>query len=369
MLLVPLTRRKSFQIMLDQKGSLMGWKPFSDDELNVKDVIKVRGTEVELFHTPITSKENIRRLYEGKTPLWIPCTAEMIALKPDCDPEVIARSPSGGIDGWGVEWVWEGVGAMVRPGKPKVPDITQWESCVTVPDPDTWDWESCYERMRPQIRPDHMLQIATASCMFERLIAVMDFGDAAIALIDDEEKEAVHRFFRAVTDSRKKYLAQVKKWFNPDVVTLSDDWGSQRAEFFSVSTAREMIMPYLQELCSYAHQLGILVDLHCCGFVESFVPLFIEEGFDSWGGQALNGKAKLKAQYGDQMVFTHGLYLPKNAKDAEIRAAAESFVSGIGADNRVFYNDQYIDPRAHRLIYELSRKQFDRLVAEGKAIL
>ena len=50
---------------------------------------------------------------------------------------------------------------------------------------------------------------------------------------------------------------------------------------------------------------------------------------------------------------------------ATVRSAAERFVSGIGADNRVFYNDQYIDPRVHRYIYELSRKQFDRLAAEG----
>ena len=53
----------------------MDLKPYTDDELKVRHVIQVRNTDVELFDTPIPSRENIRRIYEGKTPMWIPCTA------------------------------------------------------------------------------------------------------------------------------------------------------------------------------------------------------------------------------------------------------------------------------------------------------
>ena len=348
----------------------MSIRAFSNDELEVRKTVKLWGRDLELFKTPISSRENILRLYEGKTPMWLPLTGEMQGIMPDCDPENVARgSKTGGVDGWGVEWVFEGMGAMVRPGRPKVPDITRWEDYVTPPDPDEWDWAGCRERYEKVRDPDRAQWLMSASCLFERLIAVMDFENAAMALIDEEEKEATHRFFRAVTDSRKKYYAQIKRWFDPYVVNFNDDWGSQRAEFFSVATAREMLVPYVKELGEAVHAMGMRFDLHCCGFVEHFVPLFIEEGFDSWGGQQLNDKAKLKRMYGDQMVFTHGLYLPENASDAEIEEAAARFMADIGEDNRLFYADQSTDPRIRRAMYIASRRNFDRLVAEGRAVL
>ena len=349
----------------------MSMQAFTTDELEVRKTIPARrGKVMEFFKTPISSRENILRMYEGKTPMWLPFTDEMQNLKPDCDPENVARgSKTGGVDGWGVEWVWEGMGAMVRPGAPKVPDITRWEDYVTPPDPDTWDWAGCRERLEKTLDPDRALWFTTGSCLFERLIAVMDFMPAAMALIDEEQQEGVHRFFRAITDLRKKYYTQVKRWFAPDVANFNDDWGSQRAEFFSVETAEEMLVPYVKEMGETVHALGMRFDLHCCGFVENFVPLFIEEGFDSWGGQPLNDKAKLKRMYGDRMIFTHGLDLPESASEAEIEEAVAAFMADIGADNRLFYSDMVADPRVQRALYVASRKNFDRLVAEGKAIL
>ena len=223
--------------------------------------------------------------------------------------------------------------------------------------------------MDSQLDPDRALWVTMGSCLFERLIAVMDFGNAAMALIDDEQKEGTHRFFRAVTDSRKKYYAQIKRWFDPYVVNFNDDWGSQRAEFFSVDTAREMLVPYVKETGEFVHSLGMRFDLHCCGFVEHFVPFFIEEGFDSWGGQQLNDKAKLKRMHGDKMVFTHGMFLPENASQQEIDEAVERFMADIGEDNRLLYSDSSTDPRIRRAMYIASRKNFDRLVAEGRAVL
>ncbi len=45
------------------------------------------------------------------------------------------------------------------------------------------------------------------------------------------------------------------------------------------------------------------------------------------------------------------------------------FVAGIGEDNRLFYGDGSADPRIRRAVCVASRKNFDRLAAEGRAIL
>ena len=219
----------------------------------------------ERYNTPITPRENMLRLYQGKTPMWIPSPWEAASIKVDCDPENVARSPSGGVDGYGVEWIFVKTagGAMVKPGNPKVPDISEWEKYITVPDPETWDWAGAYEKQKDALAdPTLFTTVTFGSCLFERLIAVMDFENAAMALVDDDQKEGVHRFLRAVTDYRKKYYTLVKKWFDPDGVNFNDDWGSQRAEFFSRETAAEMLVPYVKESVACAHDLGMYVDLH-----------------------------------------------------------------------------------------------------------
>ena len=342
---------------------------FTEDELQVTGTL-AGFMKPERYNTPITPRENMLRLYEGKTPMWIPSPWEAASIKVDCDPENVARSPSGGVDGYGVEWIFVKTagGAMVKPGNPKVPDISEWEKYITVPDPETWDWAGAYEKQKDALAdPTLFTTVTFGSCLFERLIAVMDFENAAMALVDDDQKEGVHRFLRAVTDYRKKYYTLVKKWFDPDGVNFNDDWGSQRAEFFSRETAAEMLVPYVKESVQCAHDLGMYVDLHCCGFVEGFVPFFIEEGFDTWGGQPLNDKPKLKKLYPNSLVFTHQIDERPDASDEEIDAAVAKFMEEFGYDNRGFYGG--FDPRYRRKVYEASRKNYDRLVAEGKAVV
>ena len=344
---------------------------FSMDELEVKYSAPGYFGPVEFYNTPISSKENILRLYQGKTPMWIPFSGEMTNVKADCDPENQARSPQGGIDGWGVEWVWvpSAGGAMVKPGNPKVTDIDKWEDALTIPRPEEWDWEGCYERTKGQMDSNRIFEMTVGSCLFERLIAVMDYENAAVALVDEDEKEGVHRFLRAVTDARKEYYTQMKKWFNPEVVNFNDDWGTQRAEAFSVATAREMLLPYVKETVEHVHSLGMYIDLHCCGFVENFVPLFIEEGFDSWGGQPLNDKFKLRKQYDGQMIFSSEVDCAPDCSDEELAAAIEKYMAEFGYDNRVFCLSNAGDARLRKALYVASRRNYDRLVAEGKAIL
>lgn len=342
---------------------------FTEDELEVVGSFPGMG-KLDRYNTPITPRENMLRLYEGKTPMWIPSPSEMATMKVDCDPENIARQPGGGTDGYGVDWIWVETagGAMVKPGNPKVKDINKWEEYVTVPDPDTWDWEGCYERQKGRLADPTLLHgITFGSCLFERLIAVMDFENAAMALIDEDQQEGVHRFLKAITEYRKKYYALCKKWFDVDVLNFNDDWGSQRAEFFKKETAEEMLVPYAKEAVQYARkELGVYMDLHCCGFVEAFVPFFIEEGFNTWGGQPLNDKPKLKKMYPD-LVFTHTVDVPDDATDEEIDKAVEKFMEEFGYDNRGYYGGR--NNRFRAKLYEASRKNYDRLVAEGKAIL
>ena len=59
------------------------------------------------YNYPITPKENMMRLLRGEKPLWVPNQAsETNAIQPMIMPDARARS-FGGIDWFGIEWVYE----------------------------------------------------------------------------------------------------------------------------------------------------------------------------------------------------------------------------------------------------------------------
>ena len=97
------------------------------------------------------------------------------------------------------------------------------------------------------------------------------------------------------------------------------------------------------------------------------MPIFIEAGYDSWGGQPLNDKPALKKKYGDRMLFTYELDLGRDPDDDTVKAAVKGFMEDFGYDNRGF--DRSRSAKFSRELYRASRKNFDRLVEEGKAVL
>ena len=56
-----------------------------------------------------------------------------------------------------------------------------------------------------------------------------------------------------------------------------------------------------------------------------------------------------------------------DATDEEVDKAVAKFMEEFGYDNRGYYGGR--DERFRKKLYEASRQNYDRLVAEGKAIL
>ena len=64
----------------------MSIEKFTPDELEVIGNYPGFG-RLARYNTPITPRENMLRLYQHKTPMWIPSPGEMATIKIDCDPE------------------------------------------------------------------------------------------------------------------------------------------------------------------------------------------------------------------------------------------------------------------------------------------
>jgi hypothetical protein len=186
-----------------------------------------------------------------------------------------------------LDWEWEYAisGATVRPGNPKIKDINRWEDYVSIPNLDDLDWELYKEENRDYLKIDKLRLLGLQMSLWERLMCLMDVDKAAIALVDDDQKEGVHRFFNRLCDLYDDYFGRMAALYDIDCVYVHDDWAHQKGPFFSADTAREMLLPYMKRLVASAHKRGMYFEQHCCGKAEMLVPVMIEAGVDMWCGQ------------------------------------------------------------------------------------
>ena len=260
--------------------------------------------------------------------------------------------------------VWDYIpqvgGATVHPGKPKVPDISEWEKYVTMPDLDDLDWETCKKQNQEHCGVDKMVQLGILSGFWERLMSLMDVENAAVALIDEEQQEGVHRFLDQHTNLLIEYVDRMRKILPIDNVLVHDDWGHQNGPFFSPEVGREMIVPYLKRLTDFCHSKGITFELHCCGRNETNVPNMIAAGVDLWCGQGnINDFDKLAEQYKDAPItFGFAPKIDPASSDEAQREVAREWVLK-HKDHHVALNSLSIvgaAPAFSNAVYEFSRK-------------
>ena len=299
----------------------------------------------------LTKCENLLRALRHEPCEFIPTALDMRSINVPLIADNIARgtvrdgrpkkdpSPEGEYDVFGVKWVWDPVlrGSMEAPDEPHLlDDVCDWRDVITFPDPDSWDWETEVEVNKEYMSDPEVLYKSTVfTGFFERLISFMGFEEAAVALIDEDCEDDVKELFDRLCDLYCCYVKNYKKYFDILLVEIHDDWGSQVAPFFSEDTLCNLVLPPLKKFVDYAHSLGLFVELHSCGKVETFVPYMVEIGVDAWMGQEHNDKAALHRQFGDRFLPESELpELGEQASAEEIEAAAQEFVDTfVGPNN------------------------------------
>ena len=358
--------------------------PFSEDEFRVigehyigsavvfkRNVNKDAPAYEPIYNRPITAKENFRLFYTTRKPYWIPSTGwgacDMNQFRPRillenvvnhivCDGEdpieytdLVMKS-----DWFDLEWEFVPVtgGATVRPGFQKVPDMSHWEDYISIPSLDQLDFEDSARKNARFLDTPQLNTLSGVAGPWERLISLMDVADAAMALIDEDQQEGVKRFFDQYTDMIIDYYRRTKATCPIDAINIHDDWGHQNGPFFSLDTAREMLVPYLKKLTDAAHEMGLFFDLHSCGKNERLDPAYIEAGVDSWSPQPINDVYMLAEQYKDAPIAfgVQSIPLPENASETQLREAADEWFETYGHlhlmtslrnPNPVFMNELY----------------------------
>lgn len=350
--------------------------PFNENELKVKGYIQdyPEYPKVPVFSYPISVRESYDRLYQ-KAPVWIPAIGEFFYFAPSVIPDCLARGAVveareipeekwGGKDMFGVEWEYIPIagGSMVRPGAELFEDANEWEEKIVWPDIDAWDWEESARQNRDFLDNGraNFLRFFNG-CWYERLISFMGFENAAIALIDEDQKEAVKALFERVTDLYCKIVDKCCEAYDIAGFNVHDDWGSQRAPFFSFETGAEMFVPYMKKLTDHIHAKGKVADLHSCGYVGRQIENFIAAGWDSWAPQPMNPVEEYYEKYGDKIILDviPEMFDVGAATEEEQRRRARQFVEKYtkpGKPARIgYYGTEVLTEAYCKELYKYSR--------------
>lgn len=349
--------------------------PFEAKELEQRGEYSAMGGlfTCPLLSSPITMKENFHRFLKNDHPLWMPSAPEFKMFNPRLIPDNVARSIVGEAepfkqpenifnkDIFGVEWEYvpKVGGSMVRPGKPFLNEVSEWESKVVFPDLSKLDWEGCVEKNKEYLSEERAYRTTVFTGFFERLISFVDMTPALLAMIDEDEADDVKALFDRLADFYCEMFEYFAKYFKMDFIWFHDDWGSQRAPLFSCETAKEMVVPALRKVVDKAHALGMGFEFHCCGKDELLVPAMIEAGCDMWAGQPMNDFEYMYKEFGKDIKLGVDMpQLPENPTDQIIRDNVNQFLDKF-PENVYVGMSAYSNQDYYKALYEESRKRFN----------
>ena len=347
--------------------------------------------ELPEFHRPISIRENYRMTLMGETPYWIPacgwfyCDVNM--FRPRQHPDNLANHQcfDGGpaidfsaignvVNGWfdcPMEWEPKSNGAMPRPGRPTLEDISEWPDKLVFPNLDDMNWDEIAEMNKDFLASDKVNQLGIQFGLWERMMNLMDVENAAVALLDEDQEEGIHTFLDAMADLYIDYIGRMARIGRIDAVYFHDDWGTQNAPFFSLETARKFFVPAMKRIVDFCHEQGILFEHHSCGNAGDLVPAMEECGSDFWIPQdTCNDIDELLARYeGYHIKF--GVYSPfmaAGSSEEEIRELGRQFVEKYAGKNIMYCmnknmaltpgHDPSLFPIWEDAVYEYSRLAF-----------
>ena len=268
--------------------------PYRSPEIETEKVKMLFGgfeAEIPKIDYPITPLENLFRSARHDNPIWVPNALTDVV-------SICARGPllgeQSGVkymkdfkdgdryqDWFGADWTWveSANGPMETPGVCVLDDVTEWESKVKFPSLDPSIWDGQIEEFMKDYDPNKALDINMGHGVTERLVSVLEgYSETMLALA--MEPEAVVDFFNAYADFEIKFLDYLFSKMPINMITMHDDWGTERDTFFSEKMMEDLVFAPTKRIVDFVKSRGALFRLHSCGNITRFVPYMIDMDVD-----------------------------------------------------------------------------------------
>ena len=282
--------------------------------------------------------ENYVRCVTGNKPYWMPFKSqESEIVWPDAMEEHPVPETTDGYDWWGVYWQWvpSAGGSITKPGTRTIYDLANWENEVEWPDISLVDFEADGKKLAANLDPNRVHIYECVEGLTERLHEMMPFDEFLLSFYT--EPEALERFLQKMADYKIETCEKIFKYYGRvDGICYHDDWGTQRAGFFSNEMFREQIMPATKRFFDYVKSQGKFIELHSCGANTQYCEEMIEMGIDMWSPQMnCNDADVLYENFADRMGFTFNIDILPTDNEQQIREKCDAFVEKYGAKGRI----------------------------------
>ena len=260
----------------------------------------------------LTEKENLLMALRGEVPEWVPRNMYPSPGHPPasagCGPSFLnaRRTPQGGFDIWGVEFVTTkdtGGMAIPKPGRFILDDITKWRDVIKAPDISDIDWETMAKKDLARIdRSQTAVSAMVHVGYFQSLCNFMGFNEGLMAMI--EEPEEVYELFEYMSSFWVQICSKIRDYYKPDIWGVTDDTATATNPFISPETYRNLVKPFHKREAAFGVEMGIPVDMHNCGRCEDFIDDWLDIGVTCWNpAQTMNDLKGIKKKYGNKLVL------------------------------------------------------------------
>lgn len=254
----------------------------------------------------MTRKENYLKALFNQNPQWVPYVDEAVIT---VMPPVCERPGLPGKDAFGCEWLLEEEaegGTYPANYNFVITNLLEWRTQVKIPDVYACDWSEARKKAAEIDREKYLVGGFIEMGIFERIWLLMGMEEGLMAYYTDEDE--LFELAGAIADYKIEFLKKYHQEVGIDILWYGDDWGTQDNLFISPEKWRKIIKPHTQRIYDCARSLGILVNQHSCGKIESIFGDIVEMGAVSWNPcQPCNDLAGLKQKYGDKICFIGGV--------------------------------------------------------------
>ena len=184
------------------------------------------------------------------------------------------------IDAWGVVWEKSERNSMGEAVAWPIPDISR-QAEYAFPELNN---STYYKDARNNIEfcakhgEKYCLGVMPFSSLHEGIHNIM--GLHALFLAYYEHADDLKTLIRRMAEKQRESIRMLAD-IGCHGVMAYDDWGLQDRAMVSIDLLDEFFVPSYRENWSLAHDLGMDVWMHSCGYVLDFLPSFIDAGLDA----------------------------------------------------------------------------------------
>jgi len=274
-------------------------------------------------------------------------------LLPDKQPWTCDGNIETRIDCWGVTWQ-RGVGQEGNMGEAKqyaIEDITRQEE-YEFPDLNNPRYYEVRKRMieenNASANPKYALAVMGFSSLNEGTHNIRGLENMFMDYYGNpkELKELIARFAEKQRESIR-LLAEL----GCDGVMGYDDWGLQDRLMISSELIEEFFLPHYRRNWALAHELGMDVWLHSCGYIIDILPMFIDAGLNvlQMDQQENMGLENLSEKLGGKIAFWSPVDIQNtmvSGSITDIENYVKKMVRTLGGHNGGLVSMAYTTPEA-----------------------